>query len=96
MAWSTVSRHKRGYGVLWERLRARILKRDSYLCQPCKRKGRVTQATQVDHIKPKAKGGTDDEGNCQSICADCHLEKTATEDRRYPSKRMKRADGWTP
>lgn len=90
------SRHARGYGTAWEKLRARTLKRDSYLCQPCKRQGRVTAATQVDHITPKAKGGTDDEGNCQSICADCHLCKTAGEDRRNPSRRMKRTDSWQP
>jgi 5-methylcytosine-specific restriction protein A len=33
----------------------------------------------VDHIKPKANGGTDDETNLQSICEACHKEKTRKE-----------------
>ncbi|MGY6129117.1 HNH endonuclease (plasmid) [Paraburkholderia strydomiana] len=69
----------RGYGAAWQRLRASILKRDHYLCQVCIRKGRVTEASQVDHIKAKAAGGTDDEGNLQSICEPCHKAKTARE-----------------
>lgn len=85
MPWPTTSRHERGYGAAWDKLRLRILARDLHLCQPCKRKGRATPATQVDHIVPKAKGGTDDEANCQSICADCHREKTL----RDEGKRVK-------
>lgn len=62
------SRHERGYGTAWEKLRARILKRDGYLCQACQREGRVGPATSVDHIKAKAKGGTDDPSNLEGIC----------------------------
>lgn len=29
-----------------------------------------------DHIIPKWKGGSDDEENCQYICANCHEDKT--------------------
>jgi 5-methylcytosine-specific restriction protein A len=36
-------------------------------------------ATHVDHIKPKAHGGTDDDDNLESLCAACHRAKTATE-----------------
>jgi 5-methylcytosine-specific restriction protein A len=43
------------------------------------RQGRTTSATEVDHITPKAKGGTDDDDNLQAICADHHREKTARE-----------------
>jgi 5-methylcytosine-specific restriction protein A len=70
---------ERGYGWDWQKLRARILARDMHLCQPCAALGRVTVATQVDHIRPKAKGGTDDEGNLQAICEPCHAEKTTRE-----------------
>jgi 5-methylcytosine-specific restriction enzyme A len=76
MAWSKESRQARGYGAAWDRLRLRILKRDHYLCQPCLRVNRVTHATEVDHIKPKAKGGTNDAPNLQAICAPCHEAKT--------------------
>ena len=87
------SRHERGYGWRWEKLRARILKRDGYLCQPCKRQGRVTQATEVDHIKPKAKDGADDEANLQAICTPCHDAKSAIDAGRRP-RRVIGADGW--
>lgn len=76
MAWSKESRQARGYGASWDRLRKVILVRDGYLCQPCLRNGTPTPATQVDHVKPKAKGGTDALGNLQAICGPCHEAKT--------------------
>lgn len=79
MAWSRQSRHERGYGSAWDKIRAQALKRDRHLCIPCMAGGRPTPATQVDHIKPKAKGGTDDLSNLQSICDECHAEKTRVE-----------------
>lgn len=36
-------------------------------------------ATIVDHIKPKAERGSDDEANLQSICKPCHDAKTQAE-----------------
>ena len=71
------SRHARGYGTAWEKIRSYILKRDKYLCLPCQAKGRVSAATSVDHIKPKAKGGTDDPSNLQSLCSSCRKAKDA-------------------
>ena len=81
------SRHERGYGAEWERLRVRILMRDQYLCQPCMRAGRLTalvvgdrmhpRGAQVDHIVPKANDGTDDPDNLEAICRTCHEAKTA-------------------
>lgn len=73
------SRHERGYGTEWVKARARVLKRDMHLCQPCRQAGRLTEAKAVDHIKPKAKGGTDDDDNLQAICTDCHADKTTRE-----------------
>lgn len=70
---------KRGYGYKWQKTRVRILRRDNGLCQPCKRKGIMVPATEVDHIVRKAIGGTDDDENLQAICGDCHKEKTARE-----------------
>lgn len=75
----SLSRHARGYGSAWSRLRAAMLERDCHLCVPCEKLGRVTLATIVDHIVPKAEGGDDDEGNLQSICKACHTQKTALE-----------------
>lgn len=70
------TRHERGYGNAWTRLRVSILDRDCGLCQPCLKRGRVQPGTHVDHIVPKAEGGTDDEANLQAICVACHRLKT--------------------
>ena len=75
----TGSTTARGYGYQWQKLRKRILQRDNYLCVICKSKDRLTEATDVDHIKAKAFGGADDESNLQSLCSACHKEKTAKE-----------------
>ncbi|MBI6550225.1 HNH endonuclease [Xenorhabdus lircayensis] len=73
------SRHERGYGSKWDKIRQRILKRDRHLCQQCLSHERVTQATMVDHIIPKAHGGTDADSNLSAICYGCHKLKTAHE-----------------
>lgn len=74
---------QRGLGWAWQKLRERVLERDCGLCQPCKRAGRITPATEVDHIHNRAEGGTVlDEANAQSICAPCHKAKTAEESKR--------------
>ena len=68
----------RGYGAAWDRLRRSVLKRDKWVCQcaACKQAGRVRSASEVDHIVPKAKGGTDALSNLQAINKDCHKTKT--------------------
>lgn len=85
MAWGNDkqrgNRHQRGYGSDWEKIRKQVLKRDQHLCQPCHIEGRLTVANQVDHIIPKARGGTDDPTNLQAICGWCHKKKTANEGR---------------
>ena len=73
------SRQDRGYGANWERVRAVVLRRDNHLCQECLRNGRVHEAKEVDHIKAKARGGSDAESNLEVICHDCHRSKTARE-----------------
>lgn len=95
MGWARTSRHARGYGTAWDKLRKRILTRDKYLCQACARKGRLTPANEVDHKKPKAKGGTDAEDNLEAICSPCHKAKTAAENGRPLRARPEiGADGW--
>lgn len=81
MAWPTTSAASRGYGTAWKKLREEALKRDRYLCQVCKSKGRVTVATEVDHIVPKSvrPGANDTLAGIQSICSPCHQEKTMRE-----------------
>ncbi len=73
------NRHQRGYGSDWDKKRRVILKRDKYLCQECLRVGRAVPAKDVDHIKAKEHGGTDEESNLEALCRPCHQAKTARE-----------------
>ncbi len=80
---STASSTARGYGGKWRYLRKHVLERDMYLCCECKKEGKLTAATEVDHIIPKSQGGTDDPDNLQSLCNAHHKIKTAREGRGY-------------
>jgi 5-methylcytosine-specific restriction enzyme A len=75
------SRHERGYGTAWNKIRNAVMQRDQHLCQPCLMMGRPTPAREVDHIIPKSQGGTDDMDNLQCICTECHKDKTQQEAR---------------
>jgi 5-methylcytosine-specific restriction enzyme A len=100
MAWGNTSRHARGYGTQWGKQRKAALDRDKYLCQQCLRDGRVTPLCvkpydhAVDHILPKAKGGTDDHDNLESLCSPCHDAKTATERGTGRARITISPDGW--
>jgi 5-methylcytosine-specific restriction protein A len=95
MAWHKTSRHERGYGTEWTRIRKAILERDCHLCQTCRRAGRVTNANIVDHILSKSKGGTDDERNLEAICKLHHDKKTLEEQgKTYKGKVSIGVDGW--
>jgi 5-methylcytosine-specific restriction enzyme A len=95
VAWSSKSRHERGYGTQWDKIRKYVLHRDSYLCQPCLRQGRAHVGNEVDHKKPKAKGGTDDLDNLEAINSECHKVKTAEDSgKTYRPRRTIGADGW--
>ena len=59
--------------------RNRIKERDGWLCQECKRNGRVSIGHEVDHIVPLWNGGTDYESNKELLCRDCHRAKSARE-----------------
>lgn len=93
MAWSRTSRQSRGYGAEWDKIRARILRRDKHLCQECKRRGQIRTGNHVDHIKPKAKGGTDADDNLQTLCRQHHDEKTLA-DRGGTVRQAIGTDGW--
>lgn len=79
----TPDRHAHYVTADWQARRLRILIRDAYRCQAdgC---GRVIhgKAAQVDHRIPLEEGGTDDDGNLQTLCLECHGRKTREEQRR--------------
>jgi 5-methylcytosine-specific restriction protein A len=87
--WPTESRHKRGYGAEWDKVRKLVLKRDGHLCQctHCRAEGRTTIATEVDHIVSRAtaqalgwsKARAEHPSNLQAINSDCHAVKTQEE-----------------
>lgn len=59
------------------KLRFEILRRDGFTCQYCGAKGGDVEL-QVDHIHPKAAGGTDDPGNLITACFECNNGKRDT------------------
>lgn len=77
-----INSDKRGYGHRWRKLRKRILQRDHYLCQKHLADRKFVTGNIVDHIIPRAHGGSDSEYNLQTLCSDCHKAKTATEKNR--------------
>ena len=47
------------------------------LCRHCMEQGRITQATEVDHIVELRDGGAFlDRDNLQPLCSECHDAKT--------------------
>ena len=75
------SASKRGYNRHWQKARVRYL-HSHPLCVECKKVGRLTQATVVDHIVPH-RGDQKlfwDESNWQPLCKPCHDKKTWNED----------------
>jgi 5-methylcytosine-specific restriction protein A len=80
-------RVKRDRSTAFQRRRALLL-RANPLCVHCARSGLVTVATELDHIKPLHQGGTDDDGNLQGLCTECHRIKTAAERGATPRTRF--------
>lgn len=84
--------HQRGYGKEWRKIRDAVIASEP-LCRTCTEKGRQRLATQVDHVIPKAKGGTDDVSNLRPLCRPCHDDKTQ-EDAGRRAKPSIGLDGW--
>ena len=70
--------HLQGHGSASTWIRNVVLERDGNLwqCTYCKQEDRTALATEVDHVIPKARGGTDDLSNLQAINTDCDVRKT--------------------
>ncbi|NYT76542.1 HNH endonuclease [Alcaligenaceae bacterium] len=77
---------KRITGRRLQRSREQLFRRHP-LCVECLKAGRVTVATERDHIIPLFDGGADDESNTQALCEPCHDLKSAAERQRSYSRR---------
>ena len=64
----------RGYDRRWRKIRATVLA-DEPLCRMCSAAGRVTAATEVDHIDGNA--WNRDRSNLRPLCKPCHSARTA-------------------
>lgn len=60
-----------------KRLRFEVLRRDNHTCQYCGEKA-PDVTLHVDHVKPKALGGTDGPENLVAACKDCNAGKAST------------------
>ena len=58
------------------RTRIRILERDGFRCVYCSKSSRSTYL-QIDHVQPRALGGSNDDTNLVSSCQDCNTGKAA-------------------
>lgn len=56
---------------------ATLLRRQEGLCTWCKAPFHTGQTWEVDHIKPRFKGGPDHYDNLQLLHRECHVQKTA-------------------
>jgi diadenosine tetraphosphate (Ap4A) HIT family hydrolase len=68
-----------GLGVIPGKLRYETLKRAAFRCELCGVSA-DERALDVDHILPKAAGGTDDSENLQALCWLCNTNKGAGDD----------------
>jgi 5-methylcytosine-specific restriction protein A len=69
------------YGPGWDRLRALVL-REEPTCRLCG----VRPSTTVDHIRAKARGGTDARSNLRALCDPCHASKSGREGGTAPRR----------
>ena len=67
---------KRIVGRELQRIRDRVMLRDEYTCQVCRR---VTAHGEVDHVTPLYLGGHESDVNRQYLCKECHGVKTDKE-----------------
>ncbi len=84
----------RGYDRRWRKAREAYL-RAHPLCAGCKAAGKITPASDVDHIAPH-RGERKlfwDRENWQSLCTSCHSSHKQREERRGYSSALG-PDGW--
>ena len=72
---------QRGYDYEWRKIRNAFLQKHPWCSDPFgEHQGKKVIAVDVDHIIPKAQGGSNDDSNLQSLCHRCHSRKTPLTD----------------
>ena len=65
-------------GPEWRRLRLAVFERDGWRCRKCG----LARRLECDHVKPLRQGGAMwDMENLQTLCVNCHKEKSRREAR---------------
>jgi 5-methylcytosine-specific restriction enzyme A len=86
-AWARTDPASKGrYGAQWQRRRAQVLRE-----QPNCYCGRP--ATDVDHIRAVADGGTDNRENLRSLCRQHHKQHTAEQNKARRRRRREKGKG---
>ena len=74
----------------WARWRRAVFRLDGHRCVKCGRAGRL----ECDHIIPLDRGGDAwSMDNLQTLCRDCHIVKTSSENRKPESRERRRWRG---
>jgi len=77
--------------------RRNIFKRDRFTCQYCHKQPGSEELT-VDHVVPRAQGGTSSWQNCVLACIDCNAKKAdrTPDQARMPLRRQPVRPVWQP
>lgn len=73
---------RKHYGREWKRIRDRYIKSHP-LCNECLKNNLFIAATEVHHILPLRRGGTNDFNNLMSLCKPCHSSISARDGDRW-------------
>lgn len=85
-------KHRFYHSSAWQKMSARIMKRDHYECQECRRNHRLTRASQVHHIihLEDNRALALDENNLEAVCIQCHNILHGRDGKNLPNKRKKK------
>ena len=77
--------------------RRNVFKRDRFTCQYCGKQPGSEDLT-IDHVTPRAQGGTSTWGNCVLACIDCNARKAdrTPQQARMPLRHTPRRPVWKP
>lgn len=77
-----LAHRKAFFGLVWNKNKGKsggYVKTKNLFCVCCADDGLVVEATVMDHVIPRNKGGADHVHNYQALCGRCHDAKSARE-----------------